>query len=193
MVSDELDEVAEAYGTPRRTVLTGAVARPSRSAANSAASLEVADTPCTVLLSVTGRALRLDRDPDALETSRAPSRATKHGAVLAAVDGSVRGELGAIMSDGTLHRFTPVDLPLVPAASIAFSAGVPLTAYIGVTDKKTEGRRPRTFGERHSRWPVHGTGNRETSRAYRVAPSTRVRDYWAKKWRQSGRCVLGTR
>ena len=34
------------------------------------------------------------------------------------------------------HRFTPVDLPLVPAASIAFSAGVPLAAYIGVTDKK---------------------------------------------------------
>lgn len=136
VVSDELDEVAEAYGTPRRTVLTGAVARPSRASSGAAASLEVADTPCTVLLSATGRALRLDRDPDASETARAASRATKHGAVLAAVDSTVRGELGAILSDGTLHRFTPVDLPLVPAASIAFSAGVSLAAYIGVTDKK---------------------------------------------------------
>lgn len=136
VVSAELDEVAEAYGTPRRTVLTGAVARPARASAGAAASLEVADTPCTVLLSATGRALRLDRDPDATETTRPASRATKHGAVLSAVDGTVRGELGAILSDGSLHRFTPVDLPLVPAASIAFSAGVSLAAYIGITDKK---------------------------------------------------------
>ena len=141
VVSDELDEVADAYGTPRRTVLTGAVARPARSSGSAAAaSLEVADTPCTVLLSVTGRALRLDRDPgaDAGGTAalRGASRATKHGAVLAAVDGTVRGEVGAVLSDGTLHRFTPVDLPLVPAASIAFSAGVSLTAYLGITDKK---------------------------------------------------------
>ena len=139
VVADELDEVAEAYGTPRRTVLTGAVARPARSSASgAAASLEVADTPCTVLLSVTGRALRLDRDPEAEGGAvlRGASRATKHGAVLSAVDGTVRGELGAILSDGTLHRFTPVDLPLVPAASIAFSAGVSLAAYLGITDKK---------------------------------------------------------
>lgn len=138
VVSDELDEVAEAYGTPRRTVLTGAVARPARAASGAGASLEVADTPCTVLLSVTGRALRLDRDPatDGEGPARAASRATKHGAVLASVDSTVRGELGAILSDGTLHRFTPVDLPLVPAASIAFAAGVSLAAYIGITDKQ---------------------------------------------------------
>ena len=136
VVAGELDEVAEAYGTPRRTLLTGAVARPARASAGAAASLEVADTPCTVLLSATGRALRLDRDPDGAESARPASRATKHGAVLSAVDGTVRGELGAILSDGSLHRFTPVDLPLVPAASIAFSAGVSLAAYIGVTDKK---------------------------------------------------------
>lgn len=138
VVSDELDEVAEAYGTPRRTVLTGAVARPVRAAAGASASLEVADTPCTVLLSVTGRALRLDRDPaeEGAASPRGASRATKHGAVLASADGTVRGELGAILSDGSLHRFTPVDLPLVPAASIAFSAGVSLAAYLGLGDKK---------------------------------------------------------
>ncbi|MBL3687013.1 DNA topoisomerase IV subunit A [Leucobacter zeae] len=135
VVADELDQAAEAFGTPRRTVLTGAVARPTRAAAQGA-SLQVADTPCTVLVSVTGRALRVDRDPEALESPRSASRATKHGAVLSRVDGTVRGELGAVLSDGTLHRFTPVDLPLVPAASIAFSAGVKLTDYIGVADKK---------------------------------------------------------
>ena len=135
VVAAEMDAAAEAYGTPRRTVLTGAVARPSRSAA-AAKSLEVADTPCTVLVSVTGRALRLDRDPSAPEPQRGSSRATKHGAVLASADGTVRGEFGAILSDGTLHRFTPVDLPLVPAASVAFSAGVKLLDYLGIADKK---------------------------------------------------------
>ena len=135
VVAAEMDAAAEAYGTPRRTVLTGAVARPARAVAG-AAALQVADTPCTVLLSVTGRALRVDRDPEALESVRSTSRATKHGAVLVRIDSTVRGELGAVLSDGSLHRFTPVDLPLVPAASIAFSAGVKLTDYVGVSDKK---------------------------------------------------------
>ncbi len=137
VVSDELDAAAEAYGTPRRTILTGAVARPARAAAVGSAALEVADSPCTVLLSATGRALRVDRDPDAADSPRGAARATKHGAVLATAHTTVRGELGAILSDGTLHRFTPVDLPLVPAASVAFSAGVSLMAYLGIGDKKT--------------------------------------------------------
>ncbi|WP_017794182.1 DNA gyrase/topoisomerase IV subunit A [Leucobacter salsicius] len=135
VVSSELDQTAEAFGTPRRTLLTGAVARPTRSGA-AAKSLEVADSPCTVMLSVTGRALRVEREPDSTEMPRSTSRATKHGAVFATVDGTVRGELGAVLSDGTLQRFTPVDLPMVPGASIAFSAGVKLTDYLGLTDKK---------------------------------------------------------
>ena len=135
VVAVELDDAAAAYGTPRRTLLTGAVARSSR-AVVSAEELKVADTPCTVLLSSTGRALRIDRDPEGTETLRSSPRATKHGALLSRVDTSVRSEIGAILSDGTLLRFTPVDLPLVPAASIAFSAGVRLREYIGITDKK---------------------------------------------------------
>lgn len=135
VVAKELDEASAAYGTPRRTILTGAVARPSR-AAVTPDSLQVADTPCTVMVSVTGRALRIDRDPEGAETARPASRATKHGAVLSRIDTTVRTELGAVLSDGTLHRFTPVDLPMVPAASIAFSAGVRLSEYIGITDKK---------------------------------------------------------
>ncbi|MBL3679382.1 DNA gyrase/topoisomerase IV subunit A [Leucobacter chromiireducens] len=135
VVADELDQAAAAWGTPRRTLLTGAVVRPTRAAAASA-SLQVADSPCTVQVSATGRALRIDRDPDAPETPRGASRATKHGAVLASVEGTVRGEFGAVLSDGTLHRFTPVDLPVVPAASVAFSAGVKLTEYLGLSGTK---------------------------------------------------------
>ncbi|MBP1325195.1 DNA gyrase subunit A [Leucobacter exalbidus] len=135
VVATELDQVAETYGTPRRTLLTGAVMRPARAGA-APKSLEVADSPCAVMLSVTGRALRVDRDPESGELPRSTSRATKHGAVLATVEATVRSELGAILSDGTLQRFTPVDLPLVPGASIAFSAGVKLLDYLGITDKK---------------------------------------------------------
>ncbi len=135
VVASELDAAAAAWGTPRRTLLTGAVIRPTRSAA-AAASLEVADSPCVVKLSVTGRALRIDLDPEASDSPRPVSRATKHGAVLSSAVGTVRGEFGALLSDGTLHRFTPVDLPLVPAASIAFSAGAKLTEYLGITDKR---------------------------------------------------------
>nr|WP_241095584.1 DNA topoisomerase IV subunit A [Leucobacter sp. CX169] len=134
VVARELDEVAERYGTPRRTVLTGAAIRPAR-ASSKAVVLEVADTDCTVLLSVTGRALRIDREADVADSLRGPSRPAKHGALRASVDGTVRGELGAILSDGTLHRFTPVDLPHVPAASISFAAGVPIADYLGLTDR----------------------------------------------------------
>ena len=132
VVVEELDAVAEQFGTPRRTVLTGAVARPARGAAG-AEALQVADDPCTVLLSATGRVLRIERDPEGSAPLRSTSRATKHGAVLSSVDTTVRGEVGAILADGTLHRFSPVDLPTVPAASIAFSAGVRLSEYLGLT------------------------------------------------------------
>ncbi|MBC9945156.1 DNA topoisomerase IV subunit A [Leucobacter sp. cx-328] len=137
VVAQEMDDAATAYGTPRRTMLTGAVARPSR-AASSPDALQVADSPCTVMLSATGRALRIDRDPEAEDQTRRPARATKHGAILSQVDTTVRGELGAILDDGSLHRFSPVDLPLVPAASIAFSAGVRLTEYLGLPNKKAK-------------------------------------------------------
>ncbi|MGK0716259.1 DNA gyrase/topoisomerase IV subunit A [Leucobacter sp. W1153] len=136
VVSDELDAASLAYGTPRRTVLTGAVARPSRAAAVGASALQVADTPCTVMLSVTGRALRIDRDPDSVGYQGRSSRPNKHGALRSTVPATVRGEVGAVLSNGQIHRFSPVDLPTVPGASVAFSAGVSLASYLGLPDKQ---------------------------------------------------------
>lgn len=134
VVADELDEVATKYGTPRRTVLMGAVARPTRS--KEVAALEVADTPCRVLLSASGRVLRVDAETDEqLTTSSPPSRATKHGAVKSEVLTTTRTELGAVLSDGIVMRFSPIDLPQVPPASISFSAGVPVNSYLGLTGK----------------------------------------------------------
>ncbi|CAN5392453.1 DNA topoisomerase IV subunit A [soil metagenome] len=59
-VSEELDDVADKLGTPRRTMLTEARATPPASAARNQPSLELADTPCRVFLSTTGRTLRVD-------------------------------------------------------------------------------------------------------------------------------------
>lgn len=132
VVAAELDEAAAQFGTPRRTILTEAA---PKARSGKKLDLEVADSPCVVLLSVTGRALRIAKD-EADAAGRGSGRATKHGAIRSAVETTVRGELGAVLSDGTLLRFSPVDLPAVPAASIAFSAGVKLQDYLGIKERK---------------------------------------------------------
>jgi DNA gyrase subunit A len=53
-VSKELEEVAKAHGTPRRTVLLESAGTPVSSPTGGALPLEVADDPCWVLLSSTG-------------------------------------------------------------------------------------------------------------------------------------------
>lgn len=128
VVSDELDEVATLYGTPRRTILTGDVPRPPRTKQQQA--LEVQDTPCRVLLSSTGIALRV---PVSEEVSLAPQpeRVKPHGAVQSEVRTTTRSEIGAVLTDGSVLKFTPVDLPDVPENSISFEAGVDITRYIG--------------------------------------------------------------
>ena len=141
LVSDELEAVAEKFGTPRRTLLTEA--RPSVATVTSRKQqpvLEIADTRCRVLLSTTGRAIRVDL-VDALEgAALPPRRRTPHDAIRSAVATTSRSEIGAVTSHGRLLRFTPVDLPSVPTSSIQLGAGISISDYIGFT--------PATRGER---------------------------------------------
>jgi DNA gyrase subunit A len=138
-VSEELDEVAERFGTPRRTLLTEAGANVAATASSrkaaSGVSLEIPDAPTLVVLSTTGRAVRIDL-PEGAETPVASSRRSKHDAILSTVRGTTRGELGAITSRGRLIRFTPVDLPSVPANSVQLAAGARIGDYLGIADKK---------------------------------------------------------
>ncbi|MET0713732.1 MAG: DNA topoisomerase IV subunit A [Mycetocola sp.] len=139
-VADELADVAERFGTPRRTLLTEA--RPSIATAASkrqAAQLEVADTACRVFLSTTGRAVRVDRveGEEAVE-SATPARArrrTKHDAVRSFLDTTSRAEIGAVTSLGRLIKFTAVDLPVVPANSLQLAAGVRIGDYLALPNK----------------------------------------------------------
>jgi DNA gyrase subunit A len=142
-VGVELDDVAERFGTPRRTLLTEAkasiAATPAqrRAAASGGPALEIADGPTLVVLSTTGRTVRVEGGEILLSEARARSgRRGRHDAILSTVASTVRGELGAITSRGRLVRFSPVDLPSVPANSVQLAAGARIADYLGLADKK---------------------------------------------------------
>ncbi|MGL3150633.1 DNA gyrase/topoisomerase IV subunit A [Microbacterium sp. A82] len=132
-VAKELDAAAEAYGTPRRTLLMNAKPAAPRRAKAGEADLQIADAPTIIALSTTGRAVRVDL-AEGQELSR-PARRSKHDAILSTVSGTVRGEAGAITSTGRLLRFSPVDLPSVPGTSVQLAAGTPLRDYLGITSR----------------------------------------------------------
>ena len=134
LVARELDEVAEKFGTPRRTLLTQA--KPSvaltGSSRKAAPVLEIADAPCRVLLSTTGRAIRID----GTEPLTPPRRRTKHDALRSVIATTSRTEIGAVTNLGRLIRFTGIDLPSVPDNSIQLAAGARIRDYLAMGNKK---------------------------------------------------------
>jgi len=133
VVSDELEEISERFGTPRRTLLTEARPSVATSSRRAAPILEIADAPCRVILSTTGRAIRVDLADD--NPAQAPRRRTKHDAILATLDTTSRAEIGAVTNLGRLIRFTAVDLPNVPANSIQLGAGARINDYLAILNK----------------------------------------------------------
>jgi len=136
LVSDELEEVSEKFGTPRRTLLTEARGTPVTAAVarKSIPVLEIADVPCEVLLSTTGRAIRVDvGEEGAVAATR---RRSKHDAIRSRITTTSRAEIGAVTNLGRLIRFTAVDLPSVPANSIQLAAGAKITEYLAIGAKE---------------------------------------------------------
>ncbi|MDQ1173834.1 DNA gyrase subunit A [Microbacterium testaceum] len=134
-VAKELDAAAEAYGTPRRTMLLngGPVQPRSARAAAAAADLQIADAPCRVYLSATGRMVRAELVADAPAGGVVPpARRSKHDAIRSSVDTTTRGDIGAVTSAGRLVRFSPVDLPSVPANSVQVAAGTKVEQYLAL-------------------------------------------------------------
>ena len=133
LVSDELEDVAEKFGTPRRTLLTEArasIATVSAASRGAAPILEIADVWCQVFLSTTGRAIRVDIGD---EGGDPPSRRrSKHDAILSSIVTTSRTEIGAVTSLGRVIRFTAVDLPSVPANSIQLAAGARISEYLAI-------------------------------------------------------------
>ncbi|MGH3423506.1 MAG: DNA gyrase/topoisomerase IV subunit A, partial [Nocardioidaceae bacterium] len=126
VVGDELAEVAQRYGTPRRTVLLESAGQ----TVSAAVPLEVTDDPCWVLLSATGLLART-ADDSAVGTSDARS---KHDVVVAAVRSTARGEVGVVTSRGRVHKLGVLDLPALPPTASAphLRGGAPLAEFLAL-------------------------------------------------------------
>jgi DNA gyrase subunit A len=136
LVSTELADVADTFGTPRRTLLTEAAPSVASTSRRAAPVLEVADVATRVYLSTTGRILRVDLLEGAGSGPVAPPRRTKHDAIRSSLTTTTRAEIGAVTSTGRLIRFSPVDVPAAPPSSVQLGAGVPIADYLALPDKR---------------------------------------------------------
>ncbi|GAA1413874.1 DNA topoisomerase (ATP-hydrolyzing) [Glutamicibacter uratoxydans] len=120
LVSSELGEMAETFGTERRTKLAkSAELQPLRGTAlpeavgtgkKATLAMEVSDTPCWALLSATGQIARTHaRTPIDYASAR-----VKHDVLLSQVATSARGEIGALTSAGRILRVSMIDVPVLP-------------------------------------------------------------------------------
>ncbi|HEV8221236.1 MAG TPA: DNA gyrase C-terminal beta-propeller domain-containing protein, partial [Streptosporangiaceae bacterium] len=160
LVSSELADVAKRFGTARRTVLlegTGVTA-----ARSAAVPLEVADDPCTVLLSSAGLLARTAATPAAVAAGAAPEGTlfaedaaaadtgaparpaeagprSAHDAIVSAVPATARGTVGVVTSLGRLIRLSVLELPALPpsAHSPGLAGGAPIGEFVGTEPGET--------------------------------------------------------
>jgi DNA gyrase subunit A len=124
VVSDELNEVAKTYGTPRRTVLLESAGQ----TVSAAAPLEVTDDPCLVYLSSSGL---LARTSD-VEPSGDSGARTKHDVIVSAVRSTARGQVGVLTSQGRLVKLDVLDLPTLPGTANHphLQGGAPVSEFL---------------------------------------------------------------
>jgi DNA gyrase subunit A len=146
VVGGELAEVAKKFGTPRRTVLLE-----SSEAPVAAVPLEVADDPCVVLMSATGRVARAavrDQDGQGAPGDH-PERAvvpplgegrSPHDVVASAVRATVRGTVGVVTSAGRLIKLNVLELPSLAAGAgsgVSLAGGTPVTEFASLGREET--------------------------------------------------------
>lgn len=139
-VSDELAEVAEAYGEPRRTELVDAEADHVAKAPVQASAdedqhaLQIPDSPCWVVLSTSGMLARTTDRSGLVH----PGRRRKHDALLSLVPATARGEIGAVTSSGRMLRIPVVDMPAVEigGGSVNLNQGAKLRDFLSLGAKE---------------------------------------------------------
>jgi DNA gyrase subunit A len=112
LVSNQLAEIAQQHGTPRRTILLAASGVATTAAT---APLQVADDPCWVLLSSAGL---LARTASAQPIPPVGARAN-HDVMMSKIIATARGSCGLITSAGRLIKISALDLPTVPSTAHA--------------------------------------------------------------------------
>ncbi|HEY9355924.1 MAG TPA: DNA topoisomerase IV subunit A [Arthrobacter sp.] len=123
LVSSELGEIAEKYGTPRRTVLleseavsptvAAALAAPTGKGKAAPLALEIADDPCWAILTASGQIARTSNQEPLAESGPR----SKHDVFLSVVKTSARGEIAAVTSQGRMLRLQVMDMPVLPPMS----------------------------------------------------------------------------
>src|SRR5680860_699320 len=131
VVGDELAEVAKKYGTPRRTVLLESAGQTVRSEV----PLEVADDPCFVYLSSTGLLARTN----GTGLPGTSGERAKHDVVVAGVQTTARGQVGAITNQGRLVKLDVLDLPTLPSTANAphLQGGAPVSEFLVLEPAET--------------------------------------------------------
>jgi DNA gyrase subunit A len=140
LVSAELREISERFATPRRTVLLES----SGAARTAAVPLEVADDPCTVLLSTTGLLARTagsgeDQDPERTAAPASTGPRAAHDAIVSAVATTARGTVGVVTSRGRLIRLGVLELPALPPSAHppGLAGGAPVTEFLSLEPGET--------------------------------------------------------
>jgi DNA gyrase subunit A len=146
-VSAELAGISERFATPRRTVLLES----SGAARTAAVPMEVADDPCTVLLSSAGLLARTagagqDQDMERIATPTPASNGRSaggpraaHDAIVSAVAATARGTVGVVTSQGRLIRIGVLELPALPpsAHSPGLAGGAPASEFLSLRPGET--------------------------------------------------------
>lgn len=111
IVIKELGEIAEKYGTPRRSRIIGVDDVPVLAELEQEAAASLPDEPCVITLSSSGL---IGREPVGSSKSYSPGR---HDVISAVATSSLRQNVLAITSTGRLLRASNFDLPEVGGRS----------------------------------------------------------------------------
>ena len=133
VVNAEMAEVAQQFGTPRRTILLESAG--VAAATPAVTPLEVEDTACWALLSATGLLARTGEE-------NAPARIERralHDVLRTAVRTTARGEVAAVTSKGRMVRIAVLDLPALPPTDGApsLSGGIPVAELCSLEPGET--------------------------------------------------------
>lgn len=185
LVSKELAEVSERLSTPRRTLLLeDAGSLVPTASARGKLDLEVADDPCQLVLSTTGRVARFG---GAEKIPRTGGR-SPHDAVAASLATTARAQVGLATSAGRMLRFDVLDVPALPRTENAPSleGGAKASALVSLD----QGERVIGFASLDPGSPVMGAISRE-GMVKRIRPDYPVsKDEWTYMGLAQGDAVV---
>jgi DNA gyrase subunit A len=149
VVSAELADITKRFGTPRRTILLEG----NGAALTAAVPLEVADDPCTVLLSSTGLLARTapgsagsadgaadgSADGEAADEGGGAQGRTAHDVIVSTAPATVRGTVGAVTSAGRMIKLSVLEFPALPPSAQfpGLSGGTPVGEFVALAPGET--------------------------------------------------------